>query len=88
MVDVVYIYYDEEFNLFRDVDDGSIIYDIYTYLTPQALMLFLDDRGENVFYMRDRPGVLCEIISSVEEGEVMNFLISVGLANQKRSEDG
>lgn len=63
---IFYMYYYEDVNLFTD-DDGHVIYDIFTIITPQDLFLFRHDNGFNVFPMRGHDDVLCEIIPVPDE---------------------
>jgi len=58
---ILYLYYYEDENLFTD-DDGHVIYDIFTIITPQDLFLFRHDNGFNIFPMKEHNDVLCEII--------------------------
>ena len=63
---IFYIFYYENENLFTD-DDGHVIYDLFTVITPQDLFLFRHDNGFNTFPMKDHDDVICEIISVPDE---------------------
>ena len=63
---IFYIFYYENENLFTD-DDGHVIYDLFTVITPQELFLFRHDNGFNVFPMKGHDDVICEIIPVPDE---------------------
>ena len=75
-----YLYYYEDDNLFTD-DDGHVIYDIFSVITPQDLFLFRHDNGFNVFPMRDHNDVLCEIIPVPDEVCGLQDLLPIDLGD-------
>ena len=59
---VLYIYYHKDENIFVD-EDGHVIYDIFTVITPIDLFLFRRDPGFSCFHMVGKSDILCEIIT-------------------------
>jgi hypothetical protein len=67
MENVTYILYYEVDNIFTDMD-GNIIYNIFDMITPNDLLLFRDDPGNNSFCMKSDRDKICEIITIPEDG--------------------
>ena len=63
---IFYLYYYRDENLFID-DDGHVVYDLFTMITPQNLFMFRHDEGYNTFPMVGNSNILCEIIPIPDE---------------------
>ena len=75
---VFYLYYYERDNMFTD-EDGNIIYDLFTLITPQDLFLFRYDHSHYIFPMVGRNDINCEIL--LIEDAVRNALYSVDIGD-------
>ncbi len=69
---VFYIYYYENENIFTD-DDGHVIFDLFSIITPQDIFLFKYDNSVNLFPMKGHDDILCEIIPVLDEEDVLSF---------------
>ena len=63
---VVTLYYDTEHNLMAD-EDGFLVYNIYDYITPSMLFLFLKKKETMIFEIRSR--CFIELVYPEEEDE-------------------
>lgn len=58
---VLQIFYDKETNTFLD-ECGFEFVNVFEAITPNDLILYRSDPGFSLFYHRDIPGLLCEIL--------------------------
>ena len=68
---VVTLYYDTEHNLMMD-EDGFLVYNIYDYITPSMLFLFLKKKETMIFEISSRCFV--ELVYPEEDEEELPFL--------------
>lgn len=74
MDEKVHIFYYEDENLFID-EEGEVIYDIFSYITPQNLYMFHHDWGiYDEFLLPGFTTTKCQIIV-VPEGEICSLKV-------------
>ncbi len=62
----VCLFYCQDENVFMD-EDGNLVWDIFTYVTPNDVYLLHEHKEYMVVRHRSKPGVICELHYPLEE---------------------